>query len=825
MNADIVAEWPIYLPQKLQDKLELIAQYPMTVVAAPMGYGKTVAVRVFLEKCNADVLWSTSFNDNADGCFIDFCAAFQKVDAAFCNMLKNNGLPRENGEQRIFIERLNTFCAERERPLLVVLDQLELSADKEVRAFLYFLIRQVPENFHLVVIGRNRALQLDNDFRFSGSVNFIACDDFEFSLNDIERYAKLCKITLSGHMASKLLALTGGWVALINMNFRELRAYGGIYTREEMLRVIESSLFAPLEEEAQQLLKAVGVCENFTGDQVRFLYRSPNTERWLDLLVNDLYYIRFSRTSGKYHIFSPIAAYLKSYYKICPRQEQEDRLNRLAYWHLQMDENAIARRIFHSVHNFNALMEAVEKRRFIVHYGLDEQEFISYYTDCPPQIRAQHPKAIMTFARQMFALGNYEMGTAVCDEFMTVMRERSDMPQSERCQLMGTYELLLSYACYNDIEQMLTHLHKAKQLLQNVDVAMPWPDTGLNDSSSMLFMYHRKAGSLRKEVRAFSEYAPLYSSLIGGRMDGADLLMQAEQHFVMGSVQEADILLNKAYLLIRHDAQGCVWQCAAMLQARIGLVNGQWESVQRQLEEAKTFVAQKEEKRVFPYDLLLEIFVFNKLGIPRTIPPEIVERLTSRQMRGFRAISMLHYIFGESLLVSREAVKLLAYSDGYFECARKYPNLYAELMLEIEIASAYEMINDQQKAETHLIRALEIAEPDGILMPFVELYRYIRPITERLLQQRTALLHNIAVYGQAYIEGIGCIMGKHFSNVNHGLTSREMEIAQLAAKRLSNQEIAEKLGISESTVKTQLARAFSKLGIQKRRDLAGFFPV
>lgn len=817
--------WPIYLSEKLQSKLALVDYYPMTVVAAPLGYGKTVTVRTFLEGCQADVFWRTAFNDDADGCFTDFCAAFLKEDAAFCNALKADGLPRDSRAQRRFMERLSEFCALRERPVMVVLDQLELVADKEVRSFLYFLIRQRPENFHLVVIGRNRALQLDNDFRFSGSVNFIACEDFELSLADIEHYAKLCKITLSGHTASQMLTLTGGWMTLIIMNLRELREFGGVYTREEMLRVIETSLFDPLDEDEKQLLKAVGVCEEFTKEQACFLSHAPDAERLLASLVNDAYYIRFSHSSGKYRIFTPIASYLKTYYETCSKQEQDERMNRLAYWYLQADENARARRIFHSVQNFGALMEAVEKRRFIVHYGLDEQEFISYYTDCPPQIRAQHPKAIMTFARQMFALGNREMGIDACAEFTGVMREKTDMPESEHSRLMGTYELLLSYARYNDLEQMLPHLHKAKQLLQDANVAMPWPDTGLNDSSSMLFMYHRKAGGLREEVRLFQEYAPLYSSLIGGRMDGAELMMQAEQHFLLGSVQEADILLNKANMSIRHDAQGCVWQCAAMLQARIGLVNGQWENVERQLDEVKITVAQKKEKRVFPFDVLLEIFVYSKLGMARDIPSEIVERLISRQMRGFRAISMLHYTYAEALLASRGAVKLLALADGYLECARKYPNLYAELVLEIEIAAAYEMINDPQKAEAHLLHALEIAQPDGILMPFVELYRYIRPIMERLGQQHAPMLHSISVHGQAYLEGIGRIMGKHFSQVNHGLTSRETEIARLAAKRLSNQEIADKLCISESTVKTQLARAFSKLDIQKRRDLASFFPA
>jgi DNA-binding CsgD family transcriptional regulator len=53
------------------------------------------------------------------------------------------------------------------------------------------------------------------------------------------------------------------------------------------------------------------------------------------------------------------------------------------------------------------------------------------------------------------------------------------------------------------------------------------------------------------------------------------------------------------------------------------------------------------------------------------------------------------------------------------------------------------------------------------------------------------------------------------------LTEREREIATLAAGRLSNREIAERLVVSVRTVENHLARVYAKLGITGRRDLAG----
>jgi DNA-binding CsgD family transcriptional regulator len=49
-----------------------------------------------------------------------------------------------------------------------------------------------------------------------------------------------------------------------------------------------------------------------------------------------------------------------------------------------------------------------------------------------------------------------------------------------------------------------------------------------------------------------------------------------------------------------------------------------------------------------------------------------------------------------------------------------------------------------------------------------------------------------------------------------GITPRELEILELIAQGMSNREIAEKLFVSENTVKTHSSRVFAKLGAKRR---------
>ncbi|RDL08428.1 regulatory LuxR family protein [Streptomyces sp. HB202] len=55
---------------------------------------------------------------------------------------------------------------------------------------------------------------------------------------------------------------------------------------------------------------------------------------------------------------------------------------------------------------------------------------------------------------------------------------------------------------------------------------------------------------------------------------------------------------------------------------------------------------------------------------------------------------------------------------------------------------------------------------------------------------------------------------------HHELTAREQEVASLAGARLSNQEIADRLVLSVRTVENHLYRAYAKLGVTSRAELA-----
>lgn len=105
-------------------------------------------------------------------------------------------------------------------------------------------------------------------------------------------------------------------------------------------------------------------------------------------------------------------------------------------------------------------------------------------------------------------------------------------------------------------------------------------------------------------------------------------------------------------------------------------------------------------------------------------------------------------------------------------------------------------------------------------MPFAENYRYLKPLLAAGTQ--TALTARVLALGEAgERRQSGTVRPAAFA----ALTEREYALVGLMAQRLTNREIAEKLFLSEGSVKQYVNRIYSKLHIEgdqrtKRRRLA-----
>ena len=143
-------------------------------------------------------------------------------------------------------------------------------------------------------------------------------------------------------------------------------------------------------------------------------------------------------------------------------------------------------------------------------------------------------------------------------------------------------------------------------------------------------------------------------------------------------------------------------------------------------------------------------------------------------------------------------------------------SLLSELCMRLLCASAYFNVGKTEAGLHHLDIALNLAVPDklfGILAEFRELFNSV--MDERLDMidpEATKALKKLCK------ETLGNWNAMLQKNNSLTLTERQREIAQLAALGLTNDEIAKRLHISFSTVKSTISIIMNKTGATKRSE-------
>lgn len=93
--------------------------------------------------------------------------------------------------------------------------------------------------------------------------------------------------------------------------------------------------------------------------------------------------------------------------------------------------------------------------------------------------------------------------------------------------------------------------------------------------------------------------------------------------------------------------------------------------------------------------------------------------------------------------------------------------------------------------------------------------------SERMLQAIRTVSTGGTVFGPDILEYIRSrVQGMPDKNIFHLLSEREMEVVKLVAEGLSNQEIADKLFLSNGTVRNHISTILEKTGLQHRTQIA-----
>ena len=798
----------VYISERLQESLRPISRCAMTTVVAPMGYGKTTAVNWYLsERAKAEtphIIRISVYSDNLAIFWKSVQEAFARAGFGF---LREYPCPTDAAGGGLLADGLCHALAG-ETPCYLFIDDFHLLTDKRTALFLCMLANRLPANVHLIVASRDRFLPAAEAVRLGAKVYQIGTEQLRLNHTELAVYAHRCGTELSDAQVESLLYSSEGWFSAVYLNLRTLSERGVLPSRHsDIYATFTAAMIDPLPEKQREFLAVMGLADEFTVEMAQCITGDPDAGQILSLLTEQNAFVTRLPDGVTYRFHHMMKACAERRFLRLDAETQRLYWERFGLWHEQHRQYLHALAAYRRSENYDALLRVIRSDAGILLASLKPEDVLDALDKCPAETLKAYPFAILVLMRRMFTWRQIPKMLELKALLLAAIEEHPELSEEERGNLLGECDLILSFLCYNDISAM-SRLHRsASAQMSRPAISIQSGGGWTFGSPSVLMMFYRAPGELERELAEMDECMPHYYQVTNHHGQGAETIMRAEALFCQGRFTDAHIELERAYAQVKNNGQINMALCCDFLSRRL--------SRYTDVEQQYTFAERYAELLRYHDAAWINLWsatsaYYHALRGETGKIPEIFSqhRLSDINMLA-PGKPMMEMIENQVYLAEGAYAKVIGRSAELLAVCEAMHYALVALHLRVQTAAAYGKLGKIEEARAWLEKALSDAAPDGFVMPFVENYDYIKPLLAR--ETQSPLAAQIMALGEAaQARSMASVRPAVFG----ALTMREYEIVELMGQRLSNREIAEKLYLSEGSVKQYVNQIYSKLHIE-----------
>ena len=808
----------VYISERLQESLRPISRCAMTTVVAPMGYGKTTAVNWYLsERAKAEtphIIRISVYSDNLAIFWKSVQEAFARADFCF---LREYPCPTDAAGGGLLADDLCHALAG-ETPCYLFIDDFHLLTDKRAALFLCMLANRLPANVHLIVASRDRFLPAAEAVRLGAKVYQIGTEQLRLNHTELAVYAHRCGTELSDAQVESLLYSSEGWFSAVYLNLRTLSERGVLPSRHsDIYATFTAAMIDPLPEKQREFLAVMGLADEFTVEMAQCITGDPDAGQILSLLTEQNAFVTRLPDGVTYRFHHMMKACAERRFLKLDAETQRLYWERFGLWHEQHRQYLHALAAYRRSENYDALLRVIRSDAGILLASLKPEDVLDALDKCPAETLKAYPFAILVLMRRMFTWRQIPKMLELKALLLAAIEEHPELSEEEHGNLLGECDLILSFLCYNDISAM-SRLHRsASAQMSRPAISIQSGGGWTFGSPSVLMMFYRAPGELERELVEMDECMPHYYQVTNHHGQGAETIMRAEALFCQGRFTDAHIELERAYAQVKNNGQINMALCCDFLSRRL--------SRYTDVEQQYTFAERYAELLRYHDAAWINLWSATSAYYHalRGETGKIPESFSQHRLSDINMLApgkpMMEMIENQVYLAQGAYAKVIGRSAELLAVCEAMHYALVALHLRVQTAAAYGKLGKIEEARAWLEKALSDAAPDGFVMPFVENYDYIKPLLAR--ETQSPLAAQIMALGEA---ARARSMASVRPAVLGALTTREYEIVELMGQRLSNREIAEKLYLSEGSVKQYVNQIYSKLHIEgdtrtKRRQL------
>lgn len=815
----------LFFSERLMKKLESIYNSNLTLVEAPAGYGKTTSVRNLLKSSDEIVVWITIENEDDTAFFTELCSHVLNIDRETAVKLKNIGCPEEIEAANKIVNVL--WEMEITENYIIVFDNFQYISNPYLLSAIFRAFDVVKNNIRFIILTQNVKYDPIIELMENRKINYIGKGDLEFTVEDICMYFRECGVRIDNDTADYLFKYTEGWISAIYLQLLHYVSNNKFEVDTGINKLVCMAIWDKLTVEEQDFLVAISIYDSFSLKQAFFVASEDLRQEEIKTLLRANSFIHYDSADRKYYIHGILRYFLQTEFDKSDKIVKKYIYERAAKWYEENENYYQALLYYSKISKYDDIYYMnISLDDMIPYLTRDNKDmFIQIITHVSIDAKEQNIRRSIMFAFILFVYNEKDFFHKECEMIREMIENRQFLRARERDVLTGEILFVESFYYYNDLNVIYDRYKKAYEYMQSPSTIYSPLLSIIFKNPSVLACFHSRPGEAEWELSKLEETMIFYYKITSGNSKGLEAVMRAEILYNRGEFRDAEILCQKALYMAETRNQVNVYICAMFLMARIAVFDGDYDNMKYILQSIRKKISTSMESEKFFMADLCDGWMYMMLDKCNGMPGWLKNEKAIEEKNAVFTLAVSNVIYAKYLILNHQYSKFLGISGQMLGCARIYNNLMYEIYLYLYIAAANYNTGNQVKAAKFIDEAVELAYKDSFILPFVETYPYIKDIfiPDSSKNAYREFMNQVHTVYKKYEKEFRSVLNSYKEDVDYGLTNRELQIAKLAAKRLSNKEIADQLYIAVGTVKSNLKTIFAKLNIKSRNELKDYF--
>jgi len=273
-------------------------------ISAPAGYGKTVSTLLWLRNSGRVPIWIglDEFDNTLPIFYKLFCTgvlSVQPENSARADILRSPAFDSSPVEHTIRL--LSEFTPD-DRQYAVVLDDMHLITNEQIRESGLLVQKRLPQSFVVLVLTRNEVAQKYIEITGQEKLTVIDSKDLAFSSEEIRRYFVEYGNFITAEEASEIHNLTNGWAIGINALAISGQVELGQSRNDVLEGYIKGQLWDKLDDDLRDFILRSSVVDEMTPELCNKLTGCANSEEILESLRTKNFFVsKTGNGSFRYH--------------------------------------------------------------------------------------------------------------------------------------------------------------------------------------------------------------------------------------------------------------------------------------------------------------------------------------------------------------------------------------------------------------------------------------------------------------------------------------------------------------------------------------------